>query len=96
MEEMNNTMDQMGGGEKKGSGALVGSVIIILIIIIGGIYMFRNAKVQNVEQNMTTDTVVEDLGTQTEGDDLTDIEADLNATDLDNVIPSTEAGVEAQ
>lgn len=93
---MNNTMGQMGGDDKKGSGALVGSVIIILIIIIGGIYMFRNAKVQNVEQNMTTDTVVEDLGTQTEGDDLTDIEADLNATDLDNVIPSTEAGVEAQ
>lgn len=82
---MNNTM----GDEKKGSGALVGSVIIILIIIIGGIYMLKNAKVQNEEVNMiNTDYVVEDLDNQSDSDELADIDADLDATNLEDVVPA--------
>lgn len=87
---MNNTM--MNGGEmdgkKKGSGALVGSIIIIIIIIIGGIYMFKNAKTQNTD-TVITDELASELDTQSEGDNLADIEADINATNLDEVVPAT-------
>lgn len=97
MEEMNNTMMDGGqmGGKKKGSGALVGSIIIIIIIIIGGIYMFKNAKMKNAE-TMTTDEVAGELDMQSEGDDLADIEADINATNLEGVVPETGADEAAQ
>lgn len=95
MEENNNSMDQMGGGQqmggsqKKGSGALVGSIIIIIIIIIGGIYMFRNAQEKN-EGAMMNDEVVGELGNMEEGDAMEGIESDLENTNLDEVVPSTD------
>ena len=89
MEEMNNTTGQTGADPKKGSGALVGSIIIVIIIIIAGIYMLKNTKLQNniEEINTQTDSVVNELNTQGTSDELSDIEGDLSATNLDNVVP---------
>ncbi len=97
MDENNNTMGQMGTDQKKGSGALVGSVIIVIIIIIAGIYVFKNAKTQQTEDVDTiNDSVVNDLDTQGDGDELVDIESDLNATNLDEVVPGVETEVSSK
>jgi len=78
--------------ESEGVGPLVGAVIVILIIALGGVY-FLSKKVEEVnddgvsgeeimqEQDMTT------LGLQTQqnSDEIADIEADLNATDLEDL-----------
>jgi len=51
--------------------------------------MLKNTKLQNniEEINTQTDSVVNELNTQGTSDELSDIEGDLSATNLDNVVP---------
>ena len=55
---------------QKSNGALIGSVIIIVILIIGGIYLWQK-------------TVKEKPAPPS--DDLADLEANLNAVDLESL-----------
>lgn len=75
--------------EKKSVGPLVAVVIILVLIVIGSLYFL---KMRSSEQNYvptTTvpagDSITESLNSQSNSDDLNSIEADLNATNLDNL-----------
>ena len=83
---------------KGGHGALIGSIVIIVVLVIGGVYLFKVTKL-NYEQKQKndillqetaypTDPVVQSLSTQSESDEISDIETDLNNTNLDNLTPS--------
>ncbi len=75
------------------AGPLIGSIIVILIILIGGLYFFGSlvsAKKAQVETEQALEEQneilqVEQTAKQSKSDDVTSIEADLNATNIDTV-----------
>lgn len=78
------------GSEPKSHGALIGSIIIVAILIIGGVYYFNSAKMQIAEERMRAEQAAleaeaqaDELRQQSDSDNVADIEADLNATDVD-------------
>lgn len=82
--------------EKKSVGPLVAVVVILALIIIAGLYFFKQRVDQPtyvpIEQ---TDVITESLKQQGTTDDLSSIEADLNATDLNNLDQGA-AAIEAE
>ena len=82
MDETNNQpMPAMPPKDGAGAGSLVATIIILAVIIFGAIYFWR-ARGNEAEMN---DGVLESIGTQNSSDDISDIEADLNTTDVENV-----------
>lgn len=77
--------------EEKSVGALIGSIIIIVIIVIGGIYFWATQeKMMPLDtptqmENMMGDQSTNMLLEQGTSDELSDIEKDLNATNLNNL-----------
>ncbi|OHB15225.1 MAG: hypothetical protein A2605_02820 [Candidatus Zambryskibacteria bacterium RIFOXYD1_FULL_39_35] len=74
--------------EKKSAGPLVAVIIILALIIIGGLYFLKTRSNQSayvVPPETTEDSVTASLNQQGTTDDLSSIEADLNATDLDSL-----------
>ncbi|OHA27108.1 MAG: hypothetical protein A3D52_02245 [Candidatus Taylorbacteria bacterium RIFCSPHIGHO2_02_FULL_44_36] len=76
--------------ENRPAGPVIGAVIIILILVVGALY-FWGAKL-NKEANQTPedilnteDQTLNQLQTQGTTTDIDDINADLNATDLNNL-----------
>jgi uncharacterized protein HemX len=81
---------------KKPVGPIIGIAIIVVILIFGGLY-YWGAQISkqdaNVEQESLTteqienqeDQIIEQLQIQNTSDNVADIEADLNATDLENI-----------
>ncbi len=69
---------------KKSMGPLLAVIIILALIIIGGLYFLKN-RVSNEQAGPQNDSVVESLNMQSENDDLGSIEADLNASDFNNL-----------
>jgi uncharacterized protein HemX len=91
-----NTQHSLGVEDKeKTMGPIVAVVIIIIVLIIGGLYYWGktiNNLDSNVEQNLTAeeiasqpDTTLDKLKTQSTSDQPGDIEADLNATDINGL-----------
>jgi len=80
------------GGESpeksKNVGAVIGVVIIIAILVVGAFY-FWGKKIDEAGNPETIlsepDTTTESLLNQSDSTEIPDIEADLNATDLDNL-----------
>lgn len=77
----------VGQTEKKSMGPLIAVIIILALIVIGGLYFLKERSSQKtyvpiVEQS---DGIVESLNQQGSSDELNSIEADLNATNLDNL-----------
>jgi hypothetical protein len=85
--------------KNKSSGALIGTIIALVILVLGGLYLW-SARVQpQIEQkalppseqtaaadeNAAVNIAVEQLGTQSNSDETASIEADLAATDLNNM-----------
>ena len=77
-------------GEKKPMGPIVGVIIIVIVLVFGGIY-FWGAKISK-ESAITAEeiTAQEDpalikLQEQSTSDEIADIEADLDATDLEGL-----------
>lgn len=78
--------------DKKSVGSIIGIIIIIVIIIIGGLYYWGSylnkqdlASLTPEEIASQDDTAVEQLQEQGTSDEIADIEADLNATDLEGL-----------
>jgi len=84
---------QDNASEQSSSGPLAGIAIIIIVLIAGGIYFWsitvdKNGKVDQlptIQSGGETDAIVNQLNTQGTSDEVTDIEADLNTTDLENL-----------
>jgi uncharacterized protein HemX len=89
------------------TGPIIGIIIIIVILVLGGLYFWGQKLSNNSadEQMMAEqDAIAEsqsisqtmELKTQGTSDDLSSIEADLNATDLDslgNELDTAESGI---
>lgn len=78
--------------QKSSHGALIGSIVIVIILVIGGIYLFKSAKMdyearQKAASQLYEDEVANSLSNQNSSDEVSDIESDLNSTNLDNLTP---------
>lgn len=85
-----NQVGNIGGGpEKKSHGPLIAVVIILFLIIIGGLYFLgqriSNKSYQSLQQSGQTDPQTQNLQQQSSSDDPNSINADLNATSVDNL-----------
>ena len=95
----NNNMN-MGGNmmppmpeEKSHFGAISGIVIIVVILALGGLYLWGKelnnqepaTSESNVMNEATVDSSTQALETQGTSDNISDIEADLNNTNLENL-----------
>ncbi len=93
-----NQMPPMQGQvEKKSAGPFIAVIIILVLIIVGGLYFLktRSSQPAYVAPTENVDTVTESLNTQSDSDELNSIEADLNATNLDNLDQGA-AAIEAE
>ena len=74
------------GTNNKSVGPLVAVIIILALIIVGGLYFLKQRSSQQVYIPATTnDGITDSLNTQSSSDDLKSIEADLKATNVDNL-----------
>lgn len=71
--------------QKKSTGPLAAVIIILILIIVGGLYFLKTRMSQEPYMPVETDQVTNSLNHQSQSDDLSSIEADLNATNLDNL-----------
>lgn len=89
----NEPVPEIEAPQTKSTGAIIGSIIIIIILIIGGLYLWGKQITEKEAQSSITpeqilsetDPALDLLKTQGISDKITDIEADLNATDLNNL-----------
>lgn len=88
-QEATQNTQQGGASEENAFGPLIGVAIIIIVLIAGGIYFWSTTIVQEedvvVQSTIEADEIVSQLDTQGTSDEIADIEADLNITDLDNL-----------
>ena len=73
----------VGSGEGGGSlGPIIGGIVILVIIILGGLY-FWGQRVN--DSDAVIDGSVESINMQSDSDAAAAIEADLDATDVENL-----------
>lgn len=86
--------------QKSSIGSIIGIIIIIAVIILGGLYFWgkrvEESKVTESLVNETSEPTAEQMEANsiqsvTPSDDTSSIEADLNATNLDNLTPELES-----
>ncbi|MCE9585399.1 hypothetical protein K8Q94_02135 [Candidatus Nomurabacteria bacterium] len=65
--------------EQKSNGALISLIIIVALLVIGGFYLYQN----KMKENAKTKEI--QIQQQVQQDDLSDIETDLNNTDLESI-----------
>ena len=76
---------------EKSSGPLVGIIIVVVLLIIGGYYYWTtqvdrgDTQTQESAISPETASIIESLQTQGTTDEISDIEDDLNSTDLENL-----------
>lgn len=75
----------MGEPKKSGVGALIGSIIIILILVLGALYFWGGKLQTNEEELNFDDSSAAVNGATSASDEVSDIEADLNQTELVNL-----------
>ena len=82
MEEGQNNVNVTSGEGGGSAGPIIGGIILLVIIILGGLYFWG----QRVNDNdTTTDETVESINMQSDSDAAAAIEADLDATDVENL-----------
>ncbi len=65
--------------EQKSNGALVGLIVIITILILGGVYLWN----QNQKNNSELEKKISE--TSTSDENTTEMQANLNSVDLENL-----------
>ena len=77
----------MPGQESKSVGPLIGVIVIIAVIVLGGLYFWgqRLDEQKQSEAALQNDAATQELETQNTSDEVADIEADLNATNLEGL-----------
>ncbi|MEK7117048.1 MAG: hypothetical protein AAB837_02700 [Patescibacteria group bacterium] len=82
--------------EKKSIGPLIAVIIILTLIVVAGLYFLKTRSDQNIyTPTETGDNITTSLNQQSASDNLNSIEADLNATDLNNLDQGA-AAIEAE
>lgn len=84
--------------EKKSVGPTIGLVIVVILIILGGIY-FWNQQQNKDSDSMAVENEAMMIKEQGTSNEVSSIEADLNATNLDNLdqeLGNIDADLQAQ
>jgi uncharacterized protein HemX len=87
---------EQSGPNKKSIGPIIGIAIIVVIIIFGGLYYWggkiNKQELRSAQENTTAEEILsqedaslESLQVQSTSDEIADIEADLDMTDLENL-----------
>ncbi len=76
--------------ERESKGPVVGIVVIIVLLILGGVYLWQSKSTEvpvNTDDQTasTTDEMTQQLSNQGSSTNPKDIEADVNATNLDGI-----------
>ncbi|MEK7567606.1 MAG: hypothetical protein AAB513_01645 [Patescibacteria group bacterium] len=78
--------------QKTSAGPIIGSIIVVLVVVLGGLYLYGQQLGQKNLENVspeeigtTIDQATLNLEKQGATDDLGEINADLNTTNLDNL-----------
>lgn len=84
MDQQDNT--NMGSTPSGGlSGSIIAVIVILIIIILGGLYFWnQRAGVGGIDE-LDNSSAVESINTQSSSDEAAVIEADLNATKIENL-----------
>lgn len=83
MSAPNTTPTMESGGENGKTGAIIGILVIVIILVIGALYFWGQRLVETPNVEETSPAVFQPVeSTSTE---ISDIEADLSTTDLDNL-----------
>lgn len=79
-----NQVPEPTSNNKGGFGPVLGIIVIIILLALGGLYYFTTGinKIPSYNEN---DGTINALEEQSSSDAISDIEADLNATDLSEV-----------
>jgi len=81
--------------KEKSAGGVISTIIIVVIILIGAVYLFtsRESAIEMTPEEIIAapDAVTENLLDQGTSDNLTDIEADLEITNLEDLDAELEA-----
>jgi hypothetical protein len=89
MDETNNmNMGGMPPQEKSGSaGSLIAVVVVLAVIVAAALYFWRErgAMDENMDDLYNNNAALETINAQSTSDEAASIEADLNATDVENV-----------
>ena len=91
-EQVPNT-PQSDNADKSAFGPIAGIAIIVIVLIVGGVYLWMTATDQDVDESQLpviqsggeAEAIVNQLNTQGTSDEIADIEADLNTTELENL-----------
>ena len=78
----------MNGGEGKSFGPIIGIIIIVIILIFGGLYFWGQQLNEEVSIESLAPSADETIGTlemQSTSDEISDIESDLDLTDLEDL-----------
>ena len=84
----------------KGMGPLIGTGIILILIILGGLYIWHSyLQSSSANREITLPLILGDdsagLPPTSSSDSVNDIEADINATDLDTLEAQIDADLQA-
>lgn len=71
--------------EKKSVGPMVGLVIVVIIIILGGLYFWKEQTDKAYEDTMMEKDEVAMINEQSSSDEVSLIEADLQATSINSI-----------
>jgi len=86
MDENVNNMGASTTGTKEGSvGPVIGTIIILAVIVLGGLYFWGQRASDKVMNEAQVNETVQNITTQGQSDEAAVIEADLNATNIDNI-----------
>lgn len=91
--DQNTNMNVSGQPEEKGAaGITIGIIIVVLVLVFGAYYFFKQVPVIDesvgaslTPKEMAADETVSALSSQGTSTEISDIQKDLNATDLSNV-----------
>lgn len=79
---MNPNMNAGGAAPRSGGTGFVVATLILLAVIIAGVLYFWQAR---ADKSLESDAALSGIEQQSNSDDTASIEADLNATDVENV-----------
>ncbi len=99
--DTNNTASQGSAPQQHGMGALVGTLIVLAVLVLGGVYFFLNKQMADqptppvILGDTTSAPIVENDPAPSSSDAVTDINADIEATDLNQLDAQIDADLKA-
>ena len=66
-------------------GPVIGTIIILAVIVLGGLYFWGQRSQERAMTEVELETTLEEIENQNSSDSPADIEADLRATEIENI-----------